>query len=170
MSNAPRHPPLALRDMGDAAAAVHRAGGRMTAARRAVLEALFAAGALVSAEQIAGGLGGRVPSSDPASVYRNLEWLEEIGVVRHVHLGHGPGLYGLAGAADHEHLVCERCGRVTSLDARSLARARAEIRKATGYEAHFDHFPVHGLCPDCAGPAPRVRRSRPPGVPVPPGG
>ena len=45
-----------------------------------------------SAEELAAGLGGRVPRSDLASVYRNLETLERHGVVRHVHLGHGPGL------------------------------------------------------------------------------
>ena len=37
------------------------------------------------------------PEVDLASVYRNLEQLEELGVVRHVHLGHGPGLYALVG-------------------------------------------------------------------------
>ena len=39
------------------------------------------------------------PASDLASVYRNLEHLEELGVVRHVHFGHGPGLYALPAAA-----------------------------------------------------------------------
>jgi Fur family ferric uptake transcriptional regulator len=155
MTTAHRRPPLALRDVGDAAAAVREAGGRLTAARRTVLEALFSAGGLVSAEQIAAGLDGRVAATDPASVYRNLEWLEQIGVVRHVHLGHGPGLYALAGGSDREHLVCERCGRVTTVESGALARARAEIEKVAGYEAHFDHFPVHGLCSDCA----RARRA-----------
>jgi len=28
----------------------------------------------------------------PTTVYRNLEALERHGLVRHVHLGHGPGL------------------------------------------------------------------------------
>lgn len=150
MANAPRRPPLGLRDLEDATVAVRQAGGRLTAARRTVLEALFAATRPVSAEEIADGLGGHVPTTDPASVYRNLEWLEEIGIVRHVHLGHGPGLYTLAGDADREHLVCERCRRVTSVDSSTLAKARAEIRRAAGFDAHFDHFPIHGLCPDCA--------------------
>jgi Fur family ferric uptake transcriptional regulator len=150
MTKAPRRPALALRDMDDAAAAVRAAGGRLTAPRRAVLQALFDAGDLVSAEEIADGLGGRGPKTDPASVYRNLEWLEEIGIARHVHVGHGAGVYSLAGAAGHEHLVCERCGRVTRVEAGTLARARAEITRTTGYRPHFDHFPIHGTCPDCA--------------------
>jgi Fur family ferric uptake transcriptional regulator len=155
---APRRPPQPLRDLDDAAAVVRRAGGRLTAARRTVLEALFAAGGPVSGDQIACGLDGRVAATDPASVYRNLQWLEEQGVVRHVHVGHGPGLYALAGEHDREYLVCERCGSLATLDAAALAGARAAIAEVAGFEAHFDHFPVHGLCSSCAareGAAPR---------------
>ena len=66
---------------------------RVSAARRLVIEALFTAKEPVSAEQIAAGLGGRLPGSDITSVYRNLETLERVGLIRHFHAGHGPGLY-----------------------------------------------------------------------------
>lgn len=115
MTVAPRHPPLAVSDLEDAARAVRNAGGRLTAPRRAVLEALPAADHPVSAEQIADGLGGRLPATEQVSVYRNLDWLEEISVVRHVHVGHGAGLYHLASPGEHEYLVCERCAAVTSM-------------------------------------------------------
>ena len=49
-----------------------------------MLEALLAAEEPLTAEEIAG-------DADLASIYRNLETLEAIGIVRHVHLGHGPG-------------------------------------------------------------------------------
>jgi Fur family ferric uptake transcriptional regulator len=150
MTVAPRHPPVAVGDLEDAARAVRDAGGRLTAPRRAVLEALLAADHPVSAEQIADGLGGRLPATEQVSVYRNLDWLEEIGIVRHVHVGHGAGLYHLASVGEHEYLVCERCAAVTSIDAAQLSRVRAEIKKVAGFHAHFDHFPIHGLCPVCA--------------------
>ena len=150
MTVAPRHPPLAVGSLEDATRAVRDAGGRLTAPRRAVLEALLTADGPVSAEQIADGLGGRVPTTEAVSVYRNLDWLEEIGIVRHVHLGHGAGLYQLAGAGEEAYLVCERCAGVTRIDAAQLRRVRREIEKASGFHAHFDHFPIHGLCPACA--------------------
>jgi Fur family ferric uptake transcriptional regulator len=59
----------------------------------------------VTAERIAGGLDGALPPSDTASVDRNLETLEEIGLVRQVHLGHGPGLYELTSDGAREHLL-----------------------------------------------------------------
>src|SRR5947209_3574477 len=88
---------------GDLEAAVDelRAHGlRVSASRRLVLGALYAAGRPATAEEIATGMYGRLPCCDLASVYRNLETLEELGLVRHMHLGHGPGLYAPAAGSD----------------------------------------------------------------------
>jgi Fur family ferric uptake transcriptional regulator len=142
---APRRPPVAVADLEEAGRAVRAAGGRLTLPRRAVLRALLAADAPVSAEQIAHG----PPGADLVSVYRNLEWLEDLGLVRHIHVGHGAGLYELVRADGHEYLVCERCSALTAVEAGELDAARAEIGRVTGYEARFDHFPIHGLCAAC---------------------
>jgi Fur family transcriptional regulator, ferric uptake regulator len=149
MTVASRSRPLRFRDLDEVAQAVRRDGGRLTMPRRLVLQALFAADGLVTAEQIATGAHSGT-EIEIASVYRNLERLEELGVVRHVHLGHGPGLYGLVGDGEREYLVCEGCGRVTAADPKQLDRARKAIRADLGYEARFTHFPIHGLCTDCA--------------------
>ena len=85
-----------------------------------------------------------------AAVYRNLEMLEELGLVRHVHLGHGPGLYALTDRADREYLVCSRCHAFSIVSRDRLEKARAAILDATGFEAGFTHFPIVGLCPDCS--------------------
>jgi Fur family transcriptional regulator, ferric uptake regulator len=148
MTVAPRSQPLAFTSIEDVAEALRAQGGRLTTPRRLVLQALFAAGDLVSAERIAAGTDTGV-TLDLSSVYRNLERLEELGVVQHIHIGHGPGVYGLLAHGEHEYLVCEVCGRVTAADVEQLDRVRAVIRKQFGYEAHFSHFPIHGRCEDC---------------------
>lgn len=152
MTHPARRPPVIVGTLDEAIAAFREGGGRLTGARRLVLEALFAADGPVSAEDIAGGLGGRLPRSDLTSVYRTLERLERVGLVRHVHMGHGPGLYELERGDEPEYLVCERCGRVDRVEAARLDPARAEIRRAVGYEARFSHFPIAGLCVRCAAP------------------
>ena len=149
MTVAPRHPPLAFSSIEDVADALRSQGGRLTTPRRLVLQALFAAGDLVSAERIAAGTDTGV-ALELSSVYRNLERLEELGVVQHIHIGHGPSVYGLLAQGEREYLVCEVCGRVTSADVEQLDRVRAVIRKQFGYEARFTHFPIHGRCSDCA--------------------
>jgi Fur family ferric uptake transcriptional regulator len=143
-------PLLAATDMDGAVEALRSRGLRVSAARRLVLEALFAAGTPIPAEQIADGLAGRLPRSDLASVYRNLETLEAVGLVRHFHLGHGPGLYGLTGASEREYLVCDSCSAVRAVDPSELDSIRSAVRNRFGYEASFAHFPIVGLCTECA--------------------
>jgi Fur family ferric uptake transcriptional regulator len=130
--------------------AMRAKGMRISSARRLVLEALYAADAPISAEQIADGLAGRLPRSDLASVYRNLETLEQVGLVRHSHFGHGPGLYMPTGASEREYLVCNSCNAVTAVEPSEMDDLRALIQERFGYEARFSHFPILGLCADCA--------------------
>jgi Fur family ferric uptake transcriptional regulator len=139
---------VAVSDLDDAVEVLRERGLRVSAARRLLLESLFAADGPQSAEQIAKGVVGRVPESDLTTVYRNLETLEELGVVRHMHLGHGPGLYELSGSG-REYLVCERCDMVRAVDRSEVEGVRRAVMKATGFAARFDHFPIFGLCPDC---------------------
>jgi Fur family ferric uptake transcriptional regulator len=144
-------PPLEAPDLDTAVEALRTRGLRVSAARRLVLEALFAADRPVPAEQIADGLAGRLPRSDLASAYRNLETLEAVGLVRHFHVGHGPGLYGLTGAARSEYLVCDSCNAVRAVEPKRMEPLRSLIKHEFGYEASFSHFPIIGLCADCAG-------------------
>jgi Fur family ferric uptake transcriptional regulator len=141
--------PLDFDDLDGAIAAIRESGLRFSSARRLVLESLFAAEGPMSAEDIATGVGG-APPSDLASVYRNLETLERLGLVRHVHLGHGPGLYALTGGGEREYVVCEGCGAFQALPPRRLDGVREAVRQAVGYEARFTHFPIVGLCAVCA--------------------
>jgi Fur family transcriptional regulator, ferric uptake regulator len=143
MTLAPEREPLEFETIDDVLAALRGAGHRVTMPAKAVLEALFAASGPLAAEQLA-------PELEPASVYRNLERLQQLGVVTHVHAGHGPGRYALARARS-EYLVCERCGRITAVDPARLDAVRERVREEFGYEARFTHFPIHGLCADCAG-------------------
>ncbi len=149
MTVAPHPPRVAFTSLDEAVETLRRAGCRISAARRVLLEALFAAEGPVSAERLAAGLDGRLLTSDLPSVYRNLERLEKLGVVRHVHLGHGPGLYALAGI-EREYLACERCDEVLTVPSGELDLIRDHIRTRFGYEARFSHFPILGLCARCA--------------------
>jgi Fur family transcriptional regulator, ferric uptake regulator len=123
-------------------------GLRISTARRMIVNYLFEAAAPVSAHQIASGLD-RTPL-DLASVYRNLETLEDHGVVRHFHAGHGPGRYVLVGGGEREYLACDRCGAIAEVDRSELDALRADVQERFGYEVRFTHFPMVGLCPRCA--------------------
>jgi Fur family ferric uptake transcriptional regulator len=146
MTSAPNATPVVCRSVDDAAKALRERGLRLSTSRRLVIEALFDSAAPVSAEQLTQRLG-----LDLASVYRNLETLERNGLVRHVHLGHGPGLYALLDEAEREYLYCDRCGAVKPLPAEDLDPVRDRVRELFGYDVRFTHFPIVGTCPACAG-------------------
>ena len=137
-------PPLRFARLEEALAALRAAGMRISTPRRLVLEALFEAEDPVSAMQLAQAL-----TLDESSVYRNLELFERHGLVRHVHLGHGPGLYVLSNRPRAEYLFCEQCHRVTAVAPESLEPVRALIRDRFDHEARFTHFALIGRCARC---------------------
>jgi Fur family ferric uptake transcriptional regulator len=145
MTSSPDVPPLAFDDVAGAVRALRTLGLRLSTPRRLVLEALFAADGPVSAAELA-----RAVSIDESSIYRNLEVLEQRGLVRHMHLGHSPGLYVLAGEDEVEYLYCERCAKLTAVAPDRLDSVRERIRRQFGYTAHFTHFPIVGICDECA--------------------
>jgi Fur family ferric uptake transcriptional regulator len=141
-------PALPAHDAAAAAHALRERGLRLTASRRLVIDALYGAGRPVTAEEIASGLYGTAPRCDLASVYRNLDTMERAGLVRHMHLGHGPGLYAPATDAA-EWIACERCGRSEVVPEALGAAVRTAVRDSLGYDVSFAHFPLTGLCPRC---------------------
>jgi Fur family transcriptional regulator, ferric uptake regulator len=152
MTTAHTGPRMQADTLSEAVAALRARGLRLSGARRMVLEALYATDAPLSAEEIAEGTGA-YPVADLASVYRNLETLERLGLVQHVHLGHGAGRYVRAGR-EREYLVCERGGANRAVPPEELDGVRRAVAAATGYHARFSHFPIVGLCAECAAGAP----------------
>lgn len=149
MTVAPRRDRLVFDDLDGVVAAIRDRGGRVSTVRRLLLQALFAADRPLTAEQLAEGVGGREVPAEISSVYRNLEALEALGVVRHLHVGHGAGLYTLERATQEEYLACERCHRVDVIGGGALDELRTGIEAAFGYTVGFDHFPIVGICPRC---------------------
>lgn len=165
MTEAPDVPRLAVADPSEAIAQLRESGLRLSTARRLIIEALFGADGPVTAHQLALEL-----SLEESSVYRNLELLERQGLARHVHLGHGPGLYALVGRDDGEYLYCERCAKVTVLGPEELDPVRAQISQRFGHHARFTHFAIVGVCEQCAAqaaepPRPLFRTARGPAAP-----
>jgi Fur family ferric uptake transcriptional regulator len=141
-------PTLQFKSADSVLRALRERGLRISTARRMIVNHLFEVDAPVSAQQIASGLD--TTPLDLASVYRNLETLEEHGVVRHFHAGHGPGRYVLVGGGEREYLACDRCGAIAEVDRSELDPVRDRVQDRFGYEVGFTHFPMVGLCPRCA--------------------
>ena len=124
-------------------------GRRITTSRRVLLQCLFAGERHRTVEELAADVQSVAPDIHLSTIYRNLDELEHYGIIEHVHLGHGPATYHLAGE-DHGHLVCSECGRTIEVPDtlfRSLMRGAL-----ADYDFRVDthHFATIGKCGSCS--------------------
>lgn len=129
---------------------LHDRGERMTRPRQAVLGVLAEDRRHLCAEDVVVAVAERDPSVHRASVYRTLEALTHLGVVQHVHLGHGPTVYHLVDADEgHLHLQCSRCGQITDVPARVLSALVDELDRENAFAVELGHVALSGLCSRC---------------------
>lgn len=128
---------------------IRQQGGRVTTARRALVTALVQARGHVTADDLAAMVQKAQPDVHLSTIYRSLDVLEQIGVVDHVHLGHGRAVYHLADEP-HQHLVCEVCGAVVEVPDATFAALARTLRGRYGFTIRPNHFAVLGRCEACA--------------------
>jgi Fe2+ or Zn2+ uptake regulation protein len=143
---------MLVRETAEPILALLRArGGRITTSRRAILETFLGGGGHVTAETLTARVQAAQPDVHESTVYRFLDELERLGVVDHVHLGHGPAVYHLAADA-HHHLVCDACGAVEEVPDEVFADLRGRLQAEFGFALQPRHFAVTGRCRACAPP------------------
>jgi Fe2+ or Zn2+ uptake regulation protein len=125
-----------------------KSGRRRTSARQVIVESVLSSKGHVTADELARDIHRRFPSINISTVYRTLDALEEIGVIDHVHLGHGRAVYHLTDE-EHQHLVCEKCESVIELPATKLRSFLRQIERDHGFEVDRRHFAIVGVCSDC---------------------
>lgn len=125
-------------------------GERLTRPRQAVLLALIDAGHL-TVEQVAERVSGRDRSVHLASVYRSLETFSRLGIVQHVHLGHGTTAYHLVSDhGPHAHAQCRVCRGVWDVPAAVLDPAARHLADSSGFRLDPTHAALSGVCATCS--------------------
>ena len=147
---APRNAaPSAVSSVEDVLALVRARGGRATLSRRTLLEVLFDADGHLSAEDLAGAVQRRSPDVHLSTIYRNLDELQELGVIVHSHLGHGPATYQLATLA-HAHFICELCGAAIEAPDEVFKGLARTAKTKLGFSIDPHHFAILGRCAACS--------------------
>lgn len=126
---------------------LHQRGMRMTPQRQFVLEALLDL-EHATPEQICQYVQRSTPTVNITTIYRTLELLESLGVVRHTHLGHGAPSYSLH-EHQHVHLVCHRCGRVDEAPREIMDGLAGTLRAKYGFAVDASHLALSGTCRRC---------------------
>ncbi|KRE97249.1 Fur family transcriptional regulator [Nocardioides sp. Soil774] len=133
----------------DLAARLREQGLRLTPQRELILAAVEQLGHATPDEVLAH-VRGQVRSVNASTVYRTLEVLEELGLVRHTHLSDRAPTYHSTREHEHVHAVCRSCRAVTSYDTEVVAPL-VERLAADGFTVDVGHLAVFGVCADCAG-------------------
>ncbi len=126
-------------------------GYRLTPQRELVLSAVNALGHATPDEVLAK-VREQSDAINISTVYRSLELLEELGLLRHTHLSDRAPTYHSKATPEHVHLVCRGCGAVRDANPAEFEALRAGLRAAHGFEADVGHLTVFGRCAAC-GPA-----------------
>ncbi|MGH4013587.1 MAG: Fur family transcriptional regulator [Pseudonocardiaceae bacterium] len=126
---------------------LHDRGMRMTPQRQLVLEAVRDL-QHATPERICEHVQRSAPAVNITTIYRTLDLLEGLDLVRHTHLGHGAPSYSTK-PHEHVHLVCHRCGEVAEIPTDALDELTARLRERFGFVLDPSHLAMSGRCKDC---------------------
>ena len=126
-----------------------RAGGyRVTPQRQLVLEAV-ARLEHATPEEIYGEVRQTARGVNVSTIYRTLELLEQLGLVKHSHIHHGAPSYHLTEHAQHVHLICRECEQVTEVDQTAVRPLVDALEESQGFATDVGHLTVFGICATC---------------------
>ena len=133
---------------------------RQTAPRLAILQALLAAEAPLTREQIARRIGADAPNK--TTIYRTLTHLIETNLVHQAYFENRTGHYELAHNCGkyqcHPHFTCSEC-----LQTKCLTETVAPVvQLPRGFKMHRQQIHIEGVCPDCQTKSPKtaIKQSR----------
>jgi Fe2+ or Zn2+ uptake regulation protein len=157
MASAP-HParPLTVAPLVEA---LERAGYRVTAPRRTVVELIVAREGHFSAADLIADARMRRLGVGRATIFRALDLFEDLNVLERLDLPSGEHAYvPCEPVGHHHHLVCSACGRVS--DVEEVGLALEDIQRRTGWQVESHRLELYGRCPVCQAGRPEETRTR----------
>jgi Fur family transcriptional regulator, ferric uptake regulator len=127
-----------------------RASGlRWTPQRRTLIDVLSKTDGHVTGAELIERCREVDPATIPSTVYRTLDVLEDLGLVRHSHGLAGRQEFHVNPREDHGHLVCSTCGGSWELDATDVDALVDRMRTSRGFAVAVDHLTIEGRCATC---------------------
>src|SRR5438874_2873560 len=124
-------------------------GYRRTVQRQVILQVLEEAKEHLTIEQLAERIQALLPPVNLSTIYRNVDLLSDMGLIRTNHLANEGTTYELADEKPHVHLVCQRCHSVTHLEGRQLERLQADLQATAPFQVVSLALTVIGYCSLC---------------------
>lgn len=124
-------------------------GFRLTAARKSIVAALVNTEGHVSADELVEVVHERSPGVGRMTVYRTLEVLTGLGLIRPVYQGSAAARYVLLADGHHHHMICSQCQRIIEFDQCSLADTLSSLSTWSQFSVEGHLLEIYGRCLDC---------------------
>lgn len=130
---------------------LREAGYKITPARMAVLEVIHASERHLTSAEVLGQIDARQPSIGRASVFRALELLSALAIIRPTYLeARTPAYVLMSQEGHHSHIVCTACNRVIELDECHVDNLVYDLEQRYGVRLTGHMLEFYGICESCA--------------------
>jgi Fur family ferric uptake transcriptional regulator len=128
---------------------LHERGLRWTPQRRLLVDVLAATDGHITATELVERCREVDPEVTPSTIYRTLDVLEDIGLIRHAHGLDGREEFHVQPAREHGHLHCSVCHRAWEIGAEDVKGLVRGFDRERGFRVDLGHLSVVGICRDC---------------------
>jgi Fur family ferric uptake transcriptional regulator len=125
-------------------------GYRLTPQRELVLRAVERLGH-ATPDDVLSAVREESQAVNVSTVYRTLELLEELGLVRHAHLSDRAPTYHSTATPAHVHLVCRECHRLIEVPPEMIRPLTDTLKDRYAFTTDVGHLTIFGRCGDCDG-------------------
>ena len=136
-------------------------GLKSTAQRDDIARAFFGSQGHLSVEELYGAVKRLNPRVGYATVYRTIKLLKECGLAAERHFADGQARYEVVEEKEqhHDHIICERCGKIVEFASEELERLQERVGRFLGFVVSRHHMELYGICAECReGRQPRRER------------
>ena len=117
--------------------------------RQEILDFLIESYDHPTAEEIYAEVKKRGSTASKGTVYRNLNFLSEKGVIEKISMLNGADRYDYL-KTPHNHVICSKCNKVFDFEYNfNLKKLKKSISEQTEIENFSDYVIVQGICKKC---------------------
>jgi Fur family ferric uptake transcriptional regulator len=142
--------------------ALKERGLKSTAQRDDIARVFFSDGGHRSVEELYAAVKRVNPRVGYATVYRTLKLLKETGLAAERRFDDGQARYepSEARAQNHDHIICERCGKIIEFNSEELEKQQQRIARFLGFVLSRHRLELYGICIDCREGRPSKRAGK----------
>lgn len=131
------------------ASALQEKGHFITTQRRLLLDLLYEAKGHIDAKELYRRAIEKDASISQATVYRSLNLFKELGLIDEMRLGGLQCYYEIKQGVDHQHLICQGCGKIIEIDIPHFQESIKKIQEDHCFKVTKVELYLHGYCTDC---------------------